>query len=278
MILLGGGGFAYWNDTRFPARSERLTGTPVELLVQDGVHARELHAIKEGLRLEQRYMKRTFGRSVRGPVVARIANGTGCRPFQASGGALVGEADSGFVCIDTASLGWQWLVLKDLTAAISISAHEYVHVLQAELGCLPNELTDRWIIEGMATDFAWRALIDAGRATDARAKRTIRRDGAFDTNLEPLSNYELETGRDREYALWHLAVRRLLRKAVEIGAAPPDRPEVALFRFCERVGHGHSWRVAFRRSFGLRVAQFYADFWRDRQIGVLGSNYLRLAR
>jgi hypothetical protein len=134
-------------------------------------------------------------------------------------------------------------------------------------------MTYRWIIEGMATDLAWRALIDAGRATDARAKRTIRRDGALDTNLEPLANYEVETGRDREYALWHLAVRRLLRKAVDEGAAPRARPELALYRFCIRVGHGRPWRVAFKRSFGLSVASFYAHFWRDRQIGALTSGF-----
>jgi hypothetical protein len=271
--LLAGGGFVYWSDTRFPATSEQLSGTPVELLVQRGVTQRDLRAVRDGLRLEHRYMKKTFGKTVRGHVVGRVAHGTGCRPFQSSGGALVGEADNGFVCIDTTSLGWQWLVLQDLTAATSISAHEYVHVLQAELGCLPKQVTYRWIIEGMATDLAWRALIEAGRATDARAKRTIRRDGALDTNLEPLANYELETGRDREYALWHLAVRRLLRKAVDDGAAPAPRPEVALYRFCARVGRGHSWRAAFRRSFGLRVGHFYADFWRDRQIGALASNY-----
>jgi hypothetical protein len=272
---VAGGAFAYWHDTRFPAHAERLGGVPVELLVQRGVHARELGAIKRGLRVEHRYMKRTFGRTVRGPVVARVAHGSGCHPFQASGGALVGEADDGFACIDTSSLGWQWLVLKDLTAATSISAHEYVHVLQAELGCLPREQTYRWIVEGMASELAWRALIEAGRATDARAKRTIRQDGAFDTNLEPLSNYERETGRDREYALWHLAVRRLLRKAVDLGVAPGARPELALYRFCARVGQGQPWRAAFRRSFGLRLDDFYADFWRDRQSGVLASNYMR---
>jgi len=272
-VLLAGGGFIYWSDTRFPATAEPLAGTPVELLVQKGATKRDLRAIRDGLRLENRYMKRTFGRSPRGHIVGRVAHGSGCRPFQASGGALVGEADAGFVCIDTTSLAWQWLVLKDLTAATSISAHEYVHVLQAELGCLPKQITYRWIIEGMATDLAWRALIAAGRATDARAKRTIRRDGAFDTNLEPLANYEVEAGRDREYALWHLAVRRLLRKAVDQGAAPAARPELALLRFCVRVGHGRPWRAAFKRSFGLSVASFYADFWRDRQIGALRSGF-----
>jgi hypothetical protein len=267
LALLAGSGFAYWRDTRFPARSEDLAGTPIELRVQNGVKPRELRAVRDGLRLEHRYMAKTLGRTVRGPVEARVAHGSGCRPFQSAGGALIGEGDDGFLCVDTATLSWQWLMLKDRLAATSISAHEYVHVLQAEIGCLHAD-EYRWIVEGMATDLAWQTLVAAGRVTDARVARTIRQDGAFDPTLEPLSNYEREDGRDQEYALWHLATRRLLREAVADGAAPAGRPEVALLRFCKGVGRGRPWRRAFARSFGMPVGKFYARFEKARQRGA----------
>jgi hypothetical protein len=267
LLLLTAAGFAYWRDTRFPARAQPLIGTPVVLRVQDGVKPRELRAVRTGLRDAQRYMRKTFHRTVRGPVEARVARANSCRPLESSGGAMVGEATGGFLCIDTAALHWQWIVLKDLAAATSTSAHEYVHVLQAEIGCLPgpNDEQYRWIYEGMASDVAWQALVGAGHATETRVARTIRMDGAFDTNLEPLVNYERGDGRDREYALWHLAIRALLRDAVARRAAPASRPELALLRFCERVGRGRSWRTAFARSFGLPLARFYARFEAARQ-------------
>ena len=138
-VVLTAGGFAYWNDARFPARSEPLPGTPVELRVQNGVPERDLSAIRAGLRMEHLYLTRAFHRTVRRPVEARIARSSGCRPLEESGGARVGEARQGFLCIDTASLSWQWLMLKDVEAATATVAHEYVHVLQGELGCLSDD-------------------------------------------------------------------------------------------------------------------------------------------
>jgi hypothetical protein len=153
-------------------------------------------------------------------------------------------------------------MLRDPLAASQSAGHEYVHVLQGELGCLqsPRDESFRWITEGAAEDVSWRALVAAGRATDARVARRIRSDGAFDPNLLPLRAYEREGGRDPEYALWHFAIQRLLARAVADGVAPARRPEVALVRFCDRVGAGRAWKSAFRRSFGVSVERFYASF------------------
>jgi hypothetical protein len=255
-------GFAYWRDTRFPARSEPVSGMPVVLRVQDGVSARELHVIRLGLRDTSRYMRRALGRTVVGHVQARIARSNGCRPFQAAGEATFGEGQVGFLCVDTASPAWQWLMLKDRVAASESAGHEYVHVLQGELGCLRSPLGERfrWIIEGMAEDVSWRAAVAAHRTTERRVLREIRSSGAFDPNLQPLRAYETEGGRDPEYALWHLAVRRLLARAVALGEAPARRPELALRHFCDRIAIGRPWRRAFRQSFAISTSRFYARF------------------
>jgi hypothetical protein len=273
-LLCAGTGFSYWQKTRFPARSIALASTPVELRVQSGVTRRELHAVREGLRLTHRFMSRSLRRSVRKPVEARVARANGCHPFESSSGDSIGEADDGFLCISTRNLHWKYLIQKDFPAAAAIPGHEYVHVLQAELGCLSNGTNGRfrWLVEGMAEEVSWRALISAGWVTDRHVERAIARDalpdlGLGDRGLYPLAAYERANGADREYALWHLAVRRLLRAAVEDGAAPRVQPEIALRRFCERAGREGDWRRAFARSFGEPVTTFYHEFetFRARQ-------------
>jgi hypothetical protein len=268
-IPVGLGGFAYWQDTRFPARSEPVAGIPVELRVQDGVGAAELRVIRRGLRSTDRFMTAVLGRTVEHHVEARLARTDGCRPFQNGGEAVVGQADRGFLCIDTATPAWRWLMLKDRPAASAYAGHEYVHVLQAELGCLRSPVGERfrWLMEGMAETISWRALAPHRRFDDRRIEREIRQNGALDRNLEPLRRYETDGGRDPEYALWHLAVRQLLSRAVASGNAPAGRPELALGRFCERIADRQPWRSAFARSFGLSVDRFYAVFEVERARG-----------
>jgi hypothetical protein len=265
-IPVGLGAFAYWQDTRFPARSEQVAGIPVELRVQDGVDESELRAIRRGLHATSRFMAGALGRTVERHVEARVASSNGCRPFQNGGEAIVGQGDGGFLCIDTASPAWQWLMLKDRVAASVSAGHEYVHVLQAEMGCLQSPVGERfrWVLEGMAETIAWRALAATGAITDRRIAVEIREDGAFDRNLQPLRNYETEGGRDPEYALWHLAVRRLLAEAVASGAATRGRPELSLRAFCERIAAEQPWRSAFAHSFGMSVDRFYAVFGAER--------------
>jgi hypothetical protein len=267
-------GFSYLRELQFPARSVAMKGLPVELRVQDGVPPNELRAITDGLRLTDRFMRKELRRSVRRPVEARVARQNGCRPFQSPGSASIGEADDGFLCVATGNLHWQWLVKKDVAAARAVSAHEYVHVLQAELGCLPGsrQFRFRWLAEGMAEAVAWRALIAAGRASNRRVEDTIRADalpdhGLVGSDLQPLAAYERADGADREYALWHLAVRHLLSDAVDSGAAPRAHPEISLRRFCERVGEGMHWRDAFARAFGQPVERFYSEFEQFRRRG-----------
>jgi hypothetical protein len=127
----------------------------------------------------------------------------------------------------------------------------------------------------MASEVAWRALLEAGRTTEARLQRTMLENGTFDPNLESLTHYEREGGRDAEYALWQVAVRELLREAVSAGAVPAARPELALGRFCSRVGHGQQWRAAFARSFGVSLRGFYERFARARAQRTLVSASLR---
>jgi hypothetical protein len=164
--------------------------------------------------------------------------------------------------VDTANIQWGVLLSENRPAATAVSGHEYAHVWQSELGCLPSgdRREYRWLVEGMATHLAWRAMVHYGGASAALVRRTIRRGGDWESNREPLRTYEREGGRPPQYALWHLAVHGVLREAVARRAAPSRLPELALRGFCERVGAGMPWRAAFLRSFGLSVDEFYAGF------------------
>ena len=252
-FALGGDGFA--------ASSRHVPHTPVELLIQDGVGEADVRAVARGVRASHDFMRLALGRTVRGPVKARIAHEDTC-PGGNGDRSLIGEGSAGRLCVDTRNVEWQLTVRNHPDAAMAIPAHEYVHVLQAELGCLPSgdDRVFRWIVEGMASHMGWEALVWSGRATDAAARRTIRQDGAHDPSNEPLRHYERAGGRTPQYAKWHLAIRTLLEEAVAGGVAPRERPEAALIRFCERVGAGSDWRAAFVRSFGMPVSEFYARY------------------
>ena len=246
----------------FPAREQPLRGTPVVLLVQDGVSRADVRAVAAGLRRADRFIRVALGRKVRGPVSARIARGDPC-PGADGDRSVIGQGGEGGLCIDTANLQWQWLIRNHPRAATAIPAHEYVHVLQSQLGCLGDgqEREHRWIVEGTAGHVGWQALAWSGAAPDAEVRRWIRRDGAFDDpSLRPLRAYETQSGRTPQYARWHLAVRHLLAATARRGTASTSRPESALLRFCALVGAGRPWRSAFLAGFGVSVFGFYARF------------------
>ena len=235
-VLAGGTGFAQWQAGRFPARSEPIRGTPVELRVQDGVTARELGAVRRRRRVVQRYLRRTLGRGVVGPVEVRVARPDPLPALRFERQEVIGEGGAGFVCVDTGNVEWKVLISTHPPAATAVSAHEYVHVWQAELGaCRRRRRREyRWIVEGMATDLAWRALV-GGRVTEARVRRTIRRDGRSIRLQDPSRPTSARAG-----------ARRSTRSGSGDPLAPARRVErraragrqIALRAFCAGVGAG----------------------------------------
>jgi hypothetical protein len=175
---------------------------------------------------------------------------------------VIGDGGAGGLCLDTVNLQWQWLARNHPGEAAAIAAHEYAHVLQAQLGCLPagEDRDFRWLVEGMATHLGWEAMKRGGDVNDRDVRRAIRRDGAFERTNGPLRTYERAGGRTPQYARWHLAVRTLLALAVARRPALTVRPEASLIGFCEQVGAGRPWRAAFGASFGIPVFEFYAQF------------------
>jgi hypothetical protein len=130
------------------------------------------------------------------------------------------------------------------------AAHEYVHLWQYDIGGNACMLGPRWISEGMAESFAYRALVGAGRIPQANmdifTKRQLR-----NATYVPLSSLETSwPANANPFAVAYLAVDRML-------AAPSP---LALRTFCAGVGSGEEWHIAFAAAFGMDTATFYARF------------------
>jgi hypothetical protein len=238
----------------------------VRLRVQEGVPARDVAFVREGIQVEQRWLRRALGGGVRGDVEARIAREDGCSACEAVGEGATGQAQLGRLCVDTRTPSWRRISAHDPVLARGISAHELVHVLQAELGCLPGPEDHELLrlVEGMAVHGASEAQVAAGTTTPVRAAEAVRGFGAFRPQVGPLRRYERRGGGDLEYALWHLAVRDLLRRT--------GRGPMALRRLCVRVGEGASFADAFAAAFGLDVAAFYHAFEAARPACAAGRS------
>lgn len=253
-VVLVLGGLALFvlseGEAPFPSRAIPIPGTPITMRVQSAATAREAAVFRRGLVLEYRFLER-MGRPLGADVEARLAHGDPCVPSAEPGAGATGWADHGWLCVDALVPIWRENVQNEPVVASGVSAHELVHVWQEELGCGSDDQY-LWLTEGMATDFAWRALVAAGLTTERATGEAIRRFGAFNERVGPLQSYEDRTGADPEYALWHLAVRDLLRGS-RSGPA-------AMRSFCEFVGNGTGWRDAFARAFGRSVDQFYRAF------------------
>ncbi|GIH79831.1 hypothetical protein [Planobispora longispora] len=257
LVLCGG---AAWSLTRFEARHEALAEPPADLMIQPGVSAAEVEAVKGGLRAADRYFRSVLGTGVDERVEVRLARERGCRwPMSATGPATA-WAESHFLCVNTMSPTWREVMADDVTAARSIVAHEHVHNLQGQIGCRrsSDEHEWLWLFEGMAVHLAYQAMVAEGRWKDEEALDQIRRWGVDDPQLGPLSAYE-RTGAgagDPAYALFHLATRSLVQQAGEPSS---------LLTFCRQVARGRPWREAFAGAFGLSVEAFYARFEEERR-------------
>lgn len=168
--------------------------------------------------------------------------------------------------LSTTDLGWP---RTSASFRKQIVAHEVWHVVQATL-VQPRTFIDvpdngvptggpRWLIEGSAEVFAYRALADAGEVSYA-AQCSVYLAGARAAQ-QPLRSMESWTGmvaaKPYDYALGFNAADYLARTS----------GEAAFVAYWKAIGTGSTWQDAFRAAFGQTVDQFYTDFGRYRPCG-----------
>lgn len=150
------------------------------------------------------------------------------------------------VCVYVEGERWAGLDGSDRLKTV---IHEYIHVLQHELGCYR---IPQWLYEGMAEHAAQTITADAGFTIYAEelAKATALREDSGDRR--PLADFE--NGRKAaslgDYANWFVATDQLAGGA---GIA-------AARELCEAVGEGTPWDDAFAASFAVSVEDFYESF------------------
>ena len=136
-----------------------------------------------------------------------------------------------------------------------ISAHELFHVFQEEWSSGYSE--PRWLTEGTAEYFAFRAL-DAGGVWSYAEQRRERLVAAGKGAVEPLR--ELEEALDRvSYDFLLLAVELLASRA----------GERAVLDYYMLRQPGTTWQETFQGAFGMSVEEFYELFEAHRAAGFL---------
>jgi hypothetical protein len=254
-VLIAAAAAVTWRETRFDARRETLTDAPFDLLIQAGVSDAEVTAVRDGLRAADRHLRTVLDAGASDRVEVRLARSQGCRPLDSPAGPPTGWAEATLLCLNTRAPAWRSQFADDPALIAGAAAHEHVHNVQAQLGCLRSrdEHEWLWLFEGMAVHLAFQSMVTAGRWPDSAASAQMRDWGLADVAGQPLSAYE-RTGAgigDPAYALFHLATRHLDAQA--------PRPS-AMMDFCRSVGHGRPWRDAFAEEFGISVNDFYAHF------------------
>ncbi|MCC6237628.1 MAG: hypothetical protein IT299_08645 [Dehalococcoidia bacterium] len=129
-----------------------------------------------------------------------------------------------------------------------IAAHEFVHVYQAELGCIDK--MPIWMAEGMAENLAFAAMRRSGMVSAAQFTTWFETLLSLFPLSTPLSSMEDSIDPDGGYELSALAIRELLQ----------GRPVSTLRDFCLDLAGGKDWKAAVPERFGRSIELFYADF------------------
>lgn len=257
-MLLVVAGLAVW-FSRFPADTEPIAGTPLELEVQDGVPDAEVGQVRAGLEAMDTYLRDEAGEHVTRPVQVRVSWSHGCKPFHSPTSGPVGWVDgSDFICLNAAHPTWRRAVGEHAHFPAYVAAHEHVHNLQAQVGCFRDgdDHEWQWLFEGMATELAYRALVAADIATASDADAAIRQYKGLADDNGTLEDYERSSDAAGDaYGLFHLGARAALEEA-----GTPS----AFVAFCRADARGVPWREAFETAFGISVPALYGRVEAER--------------
>ncbi|HET8569387.1 MAG TPA: hypothetical protein VFM93_10425 [Candidatus Limnocylindria bacterium] len=237
-----------------PAPRDPLGFTVVAGPGLDAWHVHELH---EGVARAGRHLAETYGGDRRRAAAATIAVGSGSERYCCLATGTSFE-------IWTSHAAWRApaAAAPDTWSAsverMELSAHEYAHLWQHEVGGSGCMLGPRWLSEGMPETIAYGALVTDG-LIQRRAVDTFLRRQLTGGEYVPLSSLESSwPASANPFAVGQLAVELLAR----------ERGALSLRDWCARVGRGEPWRAAFAGAFAEGVDAFYARFEAHRSAFV----------
>jgi hypothetical protein len=249
----------FWQVTVLRADGSAPIPTPldpagVRLQIDDGVSARDIALVHQGLQHVAAYLD---------------ANAGGARRTASTVHVYVGDGTQQYCCV-TAGDGYEIVTSHRAWASppaaapdtwtpdterTELAAHEYVHLWQYALGGRSCMVGVRWLSEGMAESFAYRSLVADGLIPQANMDTFTKRQLRTAANKATLSSLETSWPSDANpFAVSYLAVDRLLVANGLFG----------IREYCGRVGRGQEWHGAFAAAFGESTDSFYARFERFR--------------
>jgi hypothetical protein len=245
----------FWQVTVLNPDGSAPAATPADprgmyFAVGAGVDARAIADVHAGIDRVSAYLAGAVGGDRSRTATTRITVGTASDQF-----CCLAHLDG--IDIVTSNSAWTapqaaapdtWPADTERT---ELAAHEYVHVWQGEVGGNACMLGPRWLAEGMAESLAYRALVADGLIPQANMDTFTKRQLIGAATHPALAQLEAQwPSNANPYSVAYLAVDRLL-------AANGPLP---LRAWCDAVGRGIEWHVAFAQAFGEDTAAFYARF------------------
>ena len=222
----------------------------VTFSIDAGVNAKDIALVHQGVQHASAYLEAFAGGTRRKPAIVQIKVTDPTQPY-----CCLTTGDS--FKIVTSNLAWAsppaaapdtW---TEDTERTELAAHEYIHLWQYALGGDSCMVGVRWIAEGMAESFAYRALIADGLIPAANLDTFTKRQLTTASTHATLQSLESSfPANAKPFAVSYLAVDRLL--------APKGLP--AIRDWCMRVGNGQEWHQAFAAAFGETTSAFYSRF------------------
>lgn len=223
----------------------------VTFSVDPGVNAKDIALVHQGVQHASGFLETFLGGTRRKPSIVQVMVTDDTQPYCC---LTLGDSFK----IVTSNVAWTappaaapdtWTADTERT---ELAAHEFIHLWQYAVGgngCMGG--TVRWIAEGMAESFAYRALVADGLIPASNLDTFTRRQLTTAPNHVTLQSLESSFPPDaKPYAVSYLAVDRLL--------APKGLSTIR--DWCTRVGNGQEWHQAFAAAFGETTDAFYARF------------------
>jgi hypothetical protein len=229
------------------ARADRVAGTSYVISTPEGaVYDFALRDAKTGLRDIAAYERAHVGVVVTQPTDVRLVPDDRCGSEIPTRDPRAGAMTQDHtICVYTGL----WDFPGSAADRRFTLAHEAVHVLQAELGCLRAPL---WFVEGMANLLGERAVKTPDRLESTLVTgldQFVKGIGLSATGL-----------RSHERTMGDLSDAEAERAVAALDLGDPRR----LVTFCRAVGAGTDWPAAFGAAFHESINHFYTRFARIR--------------
>lgn len=208
----------------------------------------EINLIKTSFHSASCYLKANTQSDIKRPFLAKITEGTNptvcCAQFRADI-----NWTSFFLVFNVDHPSW---MTRSAAFKHKIGAHEYIHMWQADQGCMTraNETRPLWLTEGIAEYLAYEVSIQEGLFSSDEVGKHRRDSVRLQPNKQPLSEMEVQIPEGVFYEILALGAEILLE----------GKSLSSVRGFCNGISKDNTWQSAFEQAFGETPTTFYDRF------------------